>query len=237
MPQFTNKPPAQPDTKALDTTNVPRAVMLIARPEHDGTFTLVLDAPGTDTLPTELGGGYTSIDDIKTAVFLALTSPAVAEDRMQLVEEAAGRVNQLIDTVNDLLGRVDALEDQVSRMAAPAPMPGRTLIPRLGQAQPQRPQPPLRGQYHDQRRAWDDQQEQFDDRQAPRQPAPPYAQPAAQPAARQPPRPPPRASQQPQGPRPEVSEGPRPSFNRGEFVPHQPVGRVSRGPGTPDQQE
>jgi hypothetical protein len=140
--------------------------------------------------------------------------------------------------VNDLLGRVDALEDQVSRMASPAPMPGRTLIPRLGQrpgfyepdpGRPPRPQPPLRGQYHDLRNAWDDQQEQFE---APRQPAPPYAQPAA----RQPPRPPPRASQQPQGPRPEVSEGARPSFDRGSFVPHQPVGRVSRGPGSPDNE-
>jgi hypothetical protein len=150
---------------------------------------------------------------------------------MQLVEEAAGRVNQLIDAVNDLLGRVDALEDQVSRMASPAPMPGRTLIPRLGQAQPQRPQPPLRGQYHDLRNAWDEQQEQFE---APRQ-GQPQGQPLQPPMpSRQPPRPPPRAAQTPQGPRPDVSEGARPSFDRGSFVPHQPVGRVSRGPGSPD---
>ncbi len=232
MPQFPGKP-LNSDPKALDATNVPRPIMLIARPEHDGTLTLVLDAPGTDTLPTELGGGYTSIEDIKTAVFLSLTSPAIAEDRMQILEEAVGRVNELIDAANDLVAQVSELKQRVEyleQMSGRAGIPlTRPMIPRLGERAGQKgqtPPVPLRGQYHDMRNQWD---ERF-----------PYEEmPSAQPRRTEPsgaPRMPPRPPQAPQGPRPDVSEGARPNFDRGSFVPHQPVGRVSRGPGTPDQE-
>ncbi len=237
-----------------DETNVPRPIMLIARGDQDGTIVLSLEAPGTDIPPLELGGGYRSFDQVLQVVMAALTAPAVAEDRVAGIEEALPTVNQLVDSVNDLTDQVGNLktkigwlEDEVADLRTSRGRPreewGRSApggrIPRLGeqrQANPYRAPVPRRspyetpqGQYHEQRNIWDDE------------------------IAHQPPAPVPRMPQRPaQPPRDErstretgerapgekrdltVREGARPTFDRGSFEPHQPVGRVARGPGTPD---
>lgn len=252
---------ATPDPRSLDPTNVPRPVMLIARPEPDGTYTLILDCPQSDSLPTELGGGFRSLDDVKFAVIQSLTAPAVAEQRMETVEEAAAIVNQLVDAVNDLTNQVGNLrtqlgwcEDQIAeiqgrRTQMSAAQPGR--IPRLGERRPGvsgagDPRIHPRGQYYDQRTVWDEQArrglpEEVFTGDAHRRDWTGFNQ--------SPPRMPPRAAQPPQEPRSTretgerapgekrdltVREGARPSFDRGSFVPHEPIGRVARGPGTPD---
>jgi hypothetical protein len=234
------------DPKALDPTNLPRPIMLIARPEHDGTYTLLLDAPGSDTLPLELGGGYRELDQIKDAIATSLTAPAVAEDRMAVLEESLPTVNQLVDAVNDLTAQVSALKQQVEyleQMTGRAGIPlTRPMIPRLGEMR--RPRQPTREAI---RQAWPNYPESETDwttqgyyggpPPAPRGPiGAPLGPPPVRPSPGMPP-PPPSAPRGPQGPavRP-ASEGPRPSFDRGSFTPHVPVARVSRGPGTPDQE-
>ncbi|PYQ25658.1 MAG: hypothetical protein DMF56_27065 [Acidobacteria bacterium] len=218
--------------KALDSTNLPRPIMLVAHGEADGTLTLVLQATGTgETVPLVLGSGFRSIEDVTQAVMQALVAPAVAEDRLQVVEEAASRVNQLIDAVNELTSqvadqkvRIEYLEQMTGRAGIPLTRP---LIPRLGERPRQpyaQPEQPPRGQYHDLRNAWDGAMEPA----APAQQAPQPAQPPS--------RKPPAPRQPSQEPRPVVNEGPRPDFSRGSFQPHQPVGRVSRGPGSPDNE-
>jgi len=216
-----------------DETNVPRPIMLVAHGEADGTLTLVLQATGTgETAPLILGSGFRSIEDVTQAVMQALVAPAVAEDRLQVLEEAASRVNQLIDAVNDLVTqvadqkvRIEYLEQMTGRAGIPLTRP---MIPRLGERPQQpyvQPEQPPRGQYHDMRNTWEGAIEspQQPPQQPPQQAQPPPRRPAA----------PRHPSQEP---RPVVNEGPRPDFSRGSFQPHQPVGRVSRGPGSPDNE-
>lgn len=200
------------------------AVALFARLEQDQTYTLILDDPAGDALPIEMAQGFVSIADILTVVRDALTAPAVTEDRMVVLEEAVQPVQQLIDVTNEhdqtLAGmetRMQWLEATVADLAnrggmlAPA-APGR-IQPAGRRTQPQ----DLRGR-------------------------PTMMMPAAASATRaaghvpiqspipQPP-PLPRAQQGPS--RRPAMDIPRPSFERGTFQPHQPVGRVSRGPGSP----
>ena len=219
--------------KTLDTTNVPRPIMLIARPEHDGTLTLILDCPGTETLPIELGGGYQDVDQIKTAVMQALTSPAVAEDRLAMLEEALPLVNQLVDAANQMQEEIDGLKGRIHELEHPRARRQEPMrIPRLGELR--QPAPPLRqirnSELDDygydryvQHRDGDAHNNEIGNLEVRRTPAPPA----------RPPRPP---QERPPGePRDlTVREGPRPDFSRGQFEPHMPVGRVSRGPGSPD---
>lgn len=219
--------PKPPDRRPPDLNpdqareRIPKPVMLVARPEDDGTWTLILDAPASETLPTELGMGFKSIDEIKTAIVQSLTAPAIAEDRVSSIEEVVPTVNQLVDASNaqdqaigQLAGRISQLEDQlesvmraVGAVARPAVPGGGGRIPRLGERQTMpRPYQSItsdidRGQgFRDYERG-----------------APPVQ----------------RERRPPPHPLKPNNEGPRPAFDRGSFVPHRPVGRVAPGPGSP----
>lgn len=194
-------------------------IMFLARPEPDGSYTLIIDAPGTDTLPIELGHGFTSPDQITQALYTSLAAPAVAEDRMGALEDAAARVNQLIDAANeqaeiadDYAQRIATLESLVSQLQASAPAPAyaRPQIPRIGV--PQSVTPVIR-QSHPVRSAPQGQGPQTPIQPQGRQPLRPIA---TGPAYAQ-----------------VVPESrPADSFRKGEFQPHTPVGGVTRGPGS-----
>src|SRR6266851_6013410 len=204
-------------------------IMFLARPEEDGTLTLILDATGTETLPVELGRGFVSADQIVQAIVDSLTAPAVAEDRILAIEESVQPVNQLIDLINehdqiadDHSRRLEVLEAVVSQLQAQAPAPVyvRPAIPRIGGGS-SAGSSIITAPRSDLRRASE-----------PR----PFSSPVtAGPAAR-----PQRAMTRglpglpPAPPRPpNVPETPPvESFSRGNFNPHQPVGGVGRGPGS-----
>jgi hypothetical protein len=237
------------DPKSLDPTNVPRPVMLIARPESDGTLTLILDCPGSDTFPIEIGS-FRELDQMKQAVVDSLTAPAVAEDRMATLEEAVPLVNQLVDAVNDLNNQVAALLDRISMLETQVggrSVPMRQPIPRLGERGRRLPGGKYERDYdlprgpsrEDVRQTWPE----YPDYPEPRPHAPmgaPLGPPPVRPSREPPPPPPgnPRGAQrtmpEPGERLPPAMEGPRPTFDRGSFTPHVPVGRVARGPGTPD---
>ncbi len=198
-------------------------IMFLARPEEDGTLTLILDATGTETLPVELGRGFVSADQMVQAIVDSLTAPAVAEDRILAIEESVQPVNQLIDLINehdqiadDHSRRLEVLEAVVSQLQAQAP-----AIPRIGGGS-SAGSSIITAPRSDLRRA--SEPRPFS--------SPVTAGPAARPQS--PVTTPTRQRLPPVPPRPpNVPESPAvESFSRGNFNPHQPVGGVGRGPGS-----
>lgn len=195
-----------------------------ARKEQNGTYTLCLDAAESKGLPVEIGAGFETPDAIIAALTSALTSPAVAEDRMAAVEEYAPALNAAIDSVNeqgeamqglnDRLRELEAWRTELERQNQGYRPPTRPAIPRVGGGARQ-PAPslrrPLAPVYPE------------NDVDEPYQESDPEVLPVRPPAGRSP-----RASRSIVGP--SSLDDPRPDFNRGEFKPHQPVGRVGRGP-------
>lgn len=202
---------------AESTTPAVVHLAFFARQEANGTYTLCLDAAESTELPVEIGGGYAAPADIISALVNALTSPAVAEDRMVAVEEYAPALNAAIDSVNeqgeamqglnDRLRELEAWRAELERQDQSYRPPTRPPIPRVG---PRVAAPPLRKAlapvYPE-----DDRGDIASEREEPRQPAG-------------------RSPRSIVGP--SSLDEPRPDFERGQFKPHQPVGRVGRGPNT-----
>lgn len=191
-----------------------------ARLEINGTYTLCLDAAESTDLPLEIGGGYANPGEITSALVAALTSPAVAEDRIAAVEDYAPALNAAIDSVNeqgeamqglsDRLRELEAWRTELERQSGDYRPPTRPAIPRVGGGV-RPPAPTLRRQP-----PRDRQQEREEEFYRESEPEELPTRPAG------------RSPRTIVGP--SSLDDPRPEFNRGEFKPHQPVGRVGRGP-------
>lgn len=193
-----------------------------ARLETNGTYTLCLDAAESTELPVEIGGGYTTPAEIIAALVAALTAPAVAEDRIAAVEDYAPALNAAIDSTNEMGEAMQGLNDRIRELEAWRTEleriegggfrpPTRPAIPRVGAgARRSLTAPPsLRRPL-----ATEDDE--------PYREGEPEVLPVRQPPAGRAP------NRSVVGP--SSLDEPRPNFDRGDFKPHQPVGRVGRGP-------
>lgn len=193
-------------------------LQFFARRERDNSYTLCLDSTAADVPPLEIGGGFDSVDAVIEAVNQALTAPAVAEDRVAVLEEYIPAVSQTIDAVNEANAGLITLNDRIRELEEWAKslqdreeayrVPARPPIPRVPQPrQTTGPAPGLRRPV-----AGQGQPEPEQDR-----------------------------TEKPLPQRKTVVfdsplDSPRPDFDRGDFRPHQPVPRVGRlGPNSVDR--
>lgn len=103
---------------------------ILARYEDDGTYTLILDAP--DHLPIELGSGFLSVVDCQKAIVATLTEPAVGNDLKELVDDLAPKVQELLDVQaqhdenqQTIMARLAEIEERLRSPLNPRPAPPR----------------------------------------------------------------------------------------------------------------
>lgn len=221
-------------------------ILLAARHEEDGTYTLILDpGPNSETLPTVLGSGFHTIADCVQAIYATLTEPAVGQDVKDLVDDLAPKVQELLDvqaahdeTQGELAARLATVEEWMRAVQAgtlPRPAPPRATYQEREPETPAVPRGPSPTTLRRPMMAPANRRVVIDPRLITQQDldtpedlytTPRKGHPIATPTPHAP------AAVSPPDKNAHQYEGQAPEFERGTMIPHIPVGGVTRGPGS-----